>query len=858
MVNATQWTRAQDVFFAALDLPGDQQANWIGQACVDEPELADLILSMLREDRAGQTLLDSDLFRLAEAALAFEIGGTEPWHEQVGPYRLLRLLGEGGSGVVYLAERRDIGGQVSIKFLRHAALSPKRRERFQQEQRTLVRLNHPGIARIYDANTLPDGTPWFAMEFVDGQPLSRWLASSGGDIREALLLFRQVCEAVRYAHSLAVVHRDLKPSNILVTADGQVKLLDFGIAKQLDTVGDPLQTVEGLRMMTPAYAAPEQRHGGDIGAFTDVYALGVILYEILAGALPQRHGAGAESLEEAPPPPSRIAGRSPRQKKTSSLLKREWADLDVMCLTAMAPEPDRRYLTVHALLSDLDAFHHGLPLRARPPSHRYAAAKFLRRHRSAVAALATAILAYVLGSTIFTVRLARARDAAVAEAARVNRIQRFTESLFDGGDHNAGRPVELKTSDLLRRGEIEAEGLSGDPRMQADLFHTLGTAYQRLGSFGQADMLLGRALQERKQHFGEGDAQFADSLYSLGSLRKDERRMGEAESLLHEAVARRRALGDMPGLRQALVGLGSVLSLDGQYRTARVLLEEGMSLAVPSHSQGTSLEADNLAALADVAFYQADYGRAENLNRQALAINRQLYGNQHPRTGENLSSLGEIEKNRGDLPGAEVLLTQAASIDTGWYGPSHPAVAADLTSVSHLLIIEKRFDEAEALLTRALSIELGSYGEVHSQVAAAWNEIGVLAYVRGEDNKAEAAFRKALAIYTATYGPKHQFVGLCYSNLSGVDMHRKNYAAGEANAVRALQIYGTSLPPEHINAAIAHLKLGRCLLHENRYAEARPEALRAVTYFTAHGAPDDAYLNAARHDLSEIDAHLQR
>lgn len=862
MVSVEQWTRAQEIFFSALERSPDDQGAWVETACAGDSELAGVVLSMLREDRAGQTLLDADLFGLAEAALADEVEAAALTSRNVGPYRLLRLLGEGGSGIVYLAERRDIGGLVSIKFLRHATLSPKRRERFEQEQRTLARLNHAGIARIYDANTLPNGTPWFAMEFVDGVPLSRWLQTGADQTRKALLLFRQVCEAVRYAHSLAVVHRDLKPSNILVTLDGQTKLLDFGTAKQLDLLTDPMQTLDGLRMMTPAYAAPEQREGGDIGVFTDIYALGVILYEILTGALPPRSaalgGSGTGSRPELPvPPPSRVAAGDSQAKNFSQFLKREWTDLDAICLTAMAPEPGRRYATVDALLGDLDAFHSGLPLQARPPNRGYAAAKFLRRHRSAAIAIAAVILAYVLGSTLFTVRLARARDAAIAEAARVDRIQRFTESLFDGGDPEAGRAVELKTSDLLRRGEVEAEGLGSDPRMQADMLHTLGKAYQRLGLFKEANTLLGRALQERKDRFGESDAQYADSLYSLALLRKDERQMPEAESLMRSAVARRRELRDRRGLRQALVGLGSVLSLKGRYGDAQSVLEEAMTLAEPSQSQGTLLDADNLTALADVAFYQADYNRAEDLNGRALAMNRTLYGNQHPRTGSNLSSLGQIALNRGDLPRAETLLRQAMAIDASWYGPSHPNVAADLTSLSHLLVTEKRFGEAEAGLNRALAIELERYGEIHSEVATAWNEIGVLAYARDEEDKAENAFRKAMAIYTASYGPNHQFVGLCYSNLIGVYMHRKDYSAAEANAHKALQIFALSLPADHINPAITHLKLGRCLLREKRYAEARPEIVRGLNYFSAHSAPGDVYLVAGRRDLAEADSHLQ-
>ena len=811
---------------------------------------------MVEEDLKQQPLLDADLSRLAHNALHNDQVETLI-EQQIGPYRLLRLLGEGGSGVVYLAERSHLGGFVAIKLLRHAWMSPMRRERFALEQRTLARLNHPGIARIYDAGTLDDHTPWFVMEFVDGQRLTDWLADRNGTVREDLLLFRQICDAVRYANSLAIIHRDLKPSNILVTAAGEVKLLDFGIAKQLDTEQDPVRTVDGLRMMTPAYAAPEQHSGGEIGIFTDVYALGVILYEILASSLPAHLPSGTVPSTGAAVAPSTLSLRRSAGGRRPEISRREWDDLDVLCLTAMAPLPEQRYRTVDALLQDVDAYLEERPLVARPPSWHHAALKFVARHRSAVAAVVSGLVILIVGSAVFTVRLARARDQALAEAARVMRIQSFTESLFDAGDSDAGPAVDLKTSDLLQRGEIEAEALRGDPRMQADLFATLGMVYQRLGSYGKADALLQRALQERRASLGERDLQYMDSLYALGILRRDQRRMDEAEGLLREAVARRREVPDKPGLEQALVGLGSVLSLRGQYEAARTLLEEARKTEIATHAEDTALYAETLGQLSDVAVYQADYDRAEALGTQAVALDRKLYGNQHPETARKLNSLGAIATNQGRFPKAESLLREALAADTSWYGPSHPDVADDLTSLGHVLTMEKRYPEAEAMLDRALEIEQHAYGENHSRVATTWNQIGVLAYSRDQDDKAEHAFRKAMAIYSAVYGPTHQFVGLAYSNLMGVDMDRKDYVAGEADAARALQIYAIALPPDHVNVAIVHLKLGRCLMHEKRYAEAEKESLKAYRYFVAHRDADGSYLPATRRDLTEIAAHLE-
>src|SRR5262252_10626244 len=275
-----RWERIQNLFHQAADLPEAEQTSFLQKACAGDSVLMKDVLSLLEEDSKNSSPFDRSLSEIARDVLEEPTSDAVPFAE-IGPYRVIRLLGEGGMGVVYLAERQDLGSLVAIKVLRDAWLSPARRERFTSEQRTLAQLNHPSIARIYDADTLPDGTPWFAMEYVEGASLTRYCAEHHCSLEQRLRLFRSVCEAVEYAHQSAVIHRDLKPSNILVKDDGAVRLLDFGIAKQLEALGESVeQTMTGLRLMTPAYAAPEQIRGEQVGLQTDVYSLGVVLYEL--------------------------------------------------------------------------------------------------------------------------------------------------------------------------------------------------------------------------------------------------------------------------------------------------------------------------------------------------------------------------------------------------------------------------------------------------------------------------------------------------------------------------------------------------------------------------------------------------
>src|SRR5580658_2130538 len=330
-MDGRRWQQIQEIFARAVDLPLDEQRSAVAELSAGDESLAADVLAMLAEDAQANPLLDSSLDETARAVLDF---GPLPSliQREIGPYRLLRLLGEGGMGVVYLAERTDIGGQVAIKLLRDGWLSPMRRQRFRMEQLTLAQLNHPGIARIYDSNMLADGTPWFVMEYADGLPLTEHWSEHGAAICDCLRLMRKVCEAVQYAHSHAIIHRDLKPSNILVTESGAVKLLDFGIAKQLNSEeSEENRTVTGLRMMTLAYAAPEQLAGKAVGVYTDVYALGVLLYELLTGHLPNRaHEANAIPGDTAEiERPSGVVRRE-KPAMRSQLSKAEWADLDVL------------------------------------------------------------------------------------------------------------------------------------------------------------------------------------------------------------------------------------------------------------------------------------------------------------------------------------------------------------------------------------------------------------------------------------------------------------------------------------------------------------------------------------------------
>lgn len=864
-MDSARWHRIQGLFHDAADAPQAEQRAFLGAACGDDEELIVEVLAMLDQDASGHSLLDCSLADVAQETLAKAVPASLILKE-FGPYRILKLLGEGGMGVVYLAERKDLGTQVAVKVLRDAWLSPARRERFASEQRTLAQLNHPLIARLYDADTLDDGTPWFVMEYVDGVPLTHYCRKHECSVEQRLQLFRSVCEAVQHAHGHAVIHRDLKPSNVLVKSDGSVRLLDFGIAKQLESLDLQVdQTMTGLRMMTPAYASPEQIRGDRVGISTDVYSLGVILYELLTGQLPfdlsglTPSEAATIIAEHEPGKPSAAVKRTTDSEANShalSVSKIAWADLDVLCLSAMHKDPLRRYRSVEALIRDVDHYLNGEPLEARPDAWQYRIGKFVRRNRSAVAATAV-IFAVIIGLvTFFTVRLAKARDTALAEAARTQRIQQFMANLFQGGDAAAGPSDSLRVITIVDRGVQEAKTLNHDPRVQAELYQNLGSIYQKLGKFEQADSLLRSALDQRKSLFGADSPEVAESLTALGLLRSDQAHLEEAEQLVRQglAMAKRHLPPNHPALAKATRAFGKVLAERGSYDQAIDALDEAVRLQSAPGVAPADL-ATSLSILANAHYSAGHYDVCNSLYTRVLEMHRQIYGARHPLIADDLESLAAVQRDLGYYSEAERLDRQALDIVQSYYGNNHPKTASRLTALAESLMYQKKYDEAGSALAQALAIQERVYGPAHPSVAETLNELGNVASMRNHMDEAEARFRRAADIYRAVYGDHHYLVAIALSNLAGIYMDKKDYPRAEQLFRDVVRRYKETLPADNVNLGIVHIKLGRTLLRQNRYKDAEPETLAGYEILIKQSSPSTSFIHAARKDLAaEYDA----
>ena len=862
MIRPDRWERVQELFHLASALPEDERAPFLHDRCGKDDEIMAEVLSLLNADK-GEVYIDRTLAEVAHEVLHDNSRPAEPLPQrEFGAWRATSILGEGGMGVVYLAERADLGSKAAIKILRDAWLSPARRDRFAAEQRTLAQLNHPSIAALHDAGTLAEGTPWFVMEYVEGTPITTYCRAHQCDVKERLRLIREVCEAVQHAHSHLVIHRDLKPSNILVRPDGSVKLLDFGISKQLESFDAVVeQTRTAVRLMTPAYAAPEQIRGDAVGVHTDVYSIGVVLYELLVGRLPfdlTGHSPGEAEriiLEREPERPSSASRRmefvAGGANAVTGVGRNEWADLDVLCLTAMHKDPQRRYRTVEAFVRDVDHFLRNEPLEARADSARYRIRKFTSRHRRSLAAAGATIAAIVLLTAFYTYRMASARNTAMAEASRAERLQKFTLDLLQGGDESVGPSDSVRVVTLVDRGVQEAQSLTREPATQAAIYQTLGSIYTKLGKYPRADTLLRWSLDERRRLFGPEHPDVAASLVSLGELRVAQAEYDTAVSLINDglAMARRTLPPNHPAIAKDVVSMGLALIEKGDYDKAIAVLDTAVLLQTRLNPSSPELS-EAISALANTHFYAGHYAVSDTLNRRALAMDRRIYGPAHAQVADDLMNLGAIQQEFGNFVEAEKFHRQALDITRKWYGENHPETASNLTLVGRALVSQKRLDEGAQLLKQAVTISEKVYGPVHPRVASALNELGRVAQQQGKLAEAEADFRRVFQIYRTIYNDKHYYIGIAESNLAGVFHERKQYAEAERLFRDVLRRYSEVLTPEHQLVGIAKVRYGETLLAAGKRDDALRELKTADAILAKQSSPPALWVERARKGLA--------
>jgi eukaryotic-like serine/threonine-protein kinase len=754
-LSSDRWRVLSPYLDEALDIATDERPAWLAAIGARDPSLAADLSRLLAEHQAVH---DS---RFLEHAIpgAPPPAATQSLVGQVlGAYRLISLIGQGGMGTVWLAERCDgrFEGRAAVKLLHVARMDSAGEERFRREGNILARLTHPHIARLIDAGVSPIGQPFLVLEHVDGQTIDRYCVEHALGIEARLRLFLDVLEAVAHAHSNLIVHRDIKPANVLVSVDGHVKLLDFGIAKLLEddarwaAISETgALTREGGVAFTPEFAAPEQLASGQVTTATDVYALGVLLYTLLTG----QHPAGAAVRSTATLIRS-IVDEEPRRMsdtvagKSRRILR---GDLDTIVAKALKKNALQRYSSVTALADDLRRFLRHEPISARPDTLRYRAARFVRRHVQGVAASA-AVVVLLAGLTAFhTTRLAAERDRAQREAAKAAKVSELMIGVVTGADPIANRatregPTVRGLLDAAAD-KVETE-LVGEPELQADIFTVFGRVYRRLGVYDRAQYLLEEALVSGRTAFGAEHLRVAQTLNDLGALLAERGDYKKAQDSLEASLEmRRKLLGTEHGdVAITLVELGRVYQDQGFNDRAAPLHREALAIRRRVLGVDHRETATSLSDVASVFRLNGDLAAAESLIQQSLELNRKTRGADHPNTGINLHDLGLIAAARGDHPTAEWLCRQALDIHRKALGDKHPVVATILNSLSHVLVKQRRYDEAASALRQALDIARPALGHVHQLVAIYTINLASVELARNKPAAAEALIREALPI----------------------------------------------------------------------------------------------------------------
>jgi serine/threonine protein kinase len=776
MVSAN-WQSIKEIVGAALGREPGERSAFLDEACAQDRDLRAEVESLLAAHAEANGLSESPW---AATTMAEPVGESKT----IGPYRLIRELGIGGMGQVWLADQSSpVRRRVALKLIRAGMFDRALVQRFQSERQSLALMDHPAIAKVFDAGATPSGQPYFAMEYVDGLPITDYCDRKKLAIRERLKLFLQVCEGVQHAHQKAIIHRDLKPSNILVVeVDGKPmpRIIDFGLAKAAGPTvpGETLFTQVGAFLGTPGYMSPEQADPGlqDVDTRCDVYSLGIVLYELLTGYLPfDRTQWKKQGLDEVlrqlrdtdPQSPStkvstnrdtsttQAEARGTDARQLVTLLR---GDLDWITLKALEKDRERRYGTTSALADDLENYLQNWPVEARPAGAAYRARKYVHRHAVAVAVASGAAILLIAFAATQAVQLRRT----TRERDRADRITDFMTKMFEVSDPSEARGNSITAREILDKASKEIDaGLSKDPEAQAQMMEVMGEVYESLGLYSRAQVLLTQAVETRRRVFGIRRPETLKSMDNLAWILHQEGRDIESEKLQRETLdMRRRTLGlrDKATLA-SMSNLGSTLDSQGRFGEAENLKREALDIqrrVLGPQNEDTLTSMNNLA---NTLGKEHKYVEVEKLRRETLDIQRRVLGPEYPDTLRSMLNLADTLYQEGRYAEAEKLERETLDIQRRVEGPEHPETLMSMYNLSCLLNKTGRYSEAETLGRTTLEIRRRVLGPEHPTTLKAM--VSLATSLRQEDHylEAEKLLREALEVQRRILGLDHRDIG---------------------------------------------------------------------------------------------------
>jgi eukaryotic-like serine/threonine-protein kinase len=849
------WEQVKELLHQAMQLAPEQRSSFLDEACLSDAALRKEVESLLlADDGVRSSFMQSPLAGEPDHYLngACDTGTLAAGQIFAERFQLVRKLGEGGMGQVWLAEQTSpVKRQVALKLIKAGMYDESVVQRFQSERQSLAIMDHPAIAKVFDAGTTLQGQPYFVMEYVPGLPITEYCDQKKLKIADRLELFIQACEGVQHAHQKAIIHRDLKPANILVVeVDGKPtpRIIDFGLAKAAtpQVADEPLSTQLGLFMGTPGYMSPEQADPNvrDIDTRTDVYSLGVVLYVLLAGVQPfdtkHRQKQSLDELlrklrEEEPRRPStNVAGdrvtsagtAEARSTESKQLVKTLRGDLDWIAMKALEKDRACRYGTPSELAADIRRYLDHQPIVARPASVGYQLRKYARRHRVAVGVATGLVLVLASFSVLQALqlrRIIRERDRANRERDRANRITDFMTAMFKVSDPSQARGNSVTAREILDKASNDlGTGLAKDPEVQSQMMQVMASTYENLGLYPRAHELAKRALDSRLNLLGPNDARTLESMAQLGRILDREGQYGEAEKLERQALAgERRILGaEDPLTLQTMDDLANALGHQGQFveqeKLERDAIEVGTRRLGPENEQVLRATSDLGVAL----WNQAKYAEAEQEYRHLLDVERHVLGPDDPRTLKAMGNLGLSLKSQGRLAEAEPLYRQVLASAQRVLGPEHPDTAFDMDRLADLLSVEGRLADAEKLTREELAIRSRTLGPEHTRTLIAKINLSDELFKEGHIHEAEKLQREALETQIRIRGPDNINSLIFKTYLARTLTKEGHYAEAEDLARATYMLQRRDSGPQHPDTLDTLRELGKAMAYSHRYAEA--------------------------------------
>ncbi len=874
-----RWARVEELFDAASELPQAERAAYLQRACADDRGLRDYIQTLLDTD-LGQVTVIEESIRGALGQAMHDV--TEREHgagERVGPYKIVRVIGTGGMGVVYLAERDDqqFEQEVAIKLVRQRLLDPEVERRLVAERQILANLDHPNIARLFDGGTMPDGTPYLVMEYIDGIPIDEYCDQHRLNIPARLRLLRTVCSAIHYAHQTLVVHRDIKASNILVTPEGVPKLLDFGIARLLDASGDATAgiTREGAVILTPENAAPEQVRGEPITTATDTYALGVLMYRVLTGCPPYQVSMSRPTeipaiiCEIEPMPPSQKVRRlirplpsgnvppdahdilSARGMSGEKLARRLQGDIDNIVLMALRKEPQRRYRTVNEFAGDIERHLSSHPVLARPDTWHYRSSRFLRRHVAAVSMVATLcvlLVAFAVNTSVQNRKIAEQRDTALE-------ISAFLEDIFREPDPGNARGASITAREILEKGAGRITRQLGDrPAIQATLMSTIGRVYYNLGEYDNSAELLQESLRIRRDVLNDQEGGVAVTKNELAATLMEKAEYDESLRLLNEAISenRKRKGAANAELASNYFHLAEVYQATGNIEEAERYARDSIDMFASLGTQQSMNVAEGKNLLARILQRRNKLDEAERLLSEAITLVERTSGSDDPLLAYYSQNYAVLLQTKGELDRAESTYYDAIAITRKILGDDHTLLGGSLVMLGRLLHSREQYAEAEIAFRDALRVHSNAHGDSHPFVGYDKVSLGMLLHDMGRLNEAEQQIREALDIYEQTLGNDHQYIASALTALCAVLNDEGRAKEGRALIERALEIRGKDYDAKHPLLASTQNVAGRNLAVSGDYAAAEPLLVASLAVLQEQDGSDSQRVRRARRWLREM------